>query len=67
MTPADNVIQLNGPKTLTLSPNDVALILDCLADKPFKEVNGLIQSLTQQLLLQNPKRSADEPLVAQEG
>lgn len=66
MNPTDNVIQLNGPKTLVLAPNDVALILDCLAEKPFKQVSGLIQSLTQQLILQNPKRSIDEP-VSKEG
>ena len=55
MTSSDNVIQLNGPKTLVLAPNDIALILDSLADKPFKQVSVLMNALTQQLISQNPK------------
>jgi len=53
MTP-NNVIQLDGPKTLVLGPQDVATVLDALAERPFKQVSGLIQSITVQLIAQNP-------------
>lgn len=42
-------IMLNKPRTLFLQPNEIALILDALSEKPFKQVNGLVSGIFAQL------------------
>lgn len=42
-------VKLNGPKTITFTPQGVAYVLDTLASRPFKEVQGLINDILTQL------------------
>lgn len=42
-------ININEPRTVTLSPNTIATILDALAEMPFKRANPAIQEIFQQL------------------
>jgi len=46
---ANDTVDLNGPKTLTLSPQSIAAILDALADKPYRTSNGPINEIFSQL------------------
>lgn len=55
----DSVV-IDGPKTLTLSPQDLSVILDSLAERPFKVANGPICSIMAQLKEQQPKPT-EEP------
>ena len=48
MAPNDT-IDLKEPKTLTLSPQSIAAILDALADKPYRISNGPINEIFSQL------------------
>lgn len=42
-------LKLTGPKHLTLQSSQVAYILDCLSERPYKDVVGLIENLFVQL------------------
>lgn len=42
-------IMLNEPRTLTLSPNSLAMIMDALSELPFKKANPVIQEIFAQL------------------
>ena len=42
-------IMLNKPRTINLQPNEIALVLDALAEKPFKQVTGLVNNIVNQL------------------
>jgi hypothetical protein len=49
-------LEINGPKTLTLTSQAVAYILDVLSARPFKEVQGLINEIFRQLKEQEEKK-----------
>lgn len=51
----NNSVMLDGPKYLHLSPQSIAVIIDCLAEGKFKVVNPVIAEIMQQLKNQEPK------------
>lgn len=46
---ATNSIHLDGPKTLVLSPQTIALIVDALGDRPYKQTVAAINEIMSQL------------------
>lgn len=54
---------LNGPKVLSLAPGEIAVVLDALAELPFKRANGTILNIMSQLRLQNPQKDPPIPLT----
>lgn len=57
-------VTINGPQKLSVSAEELALILDSLAVQPFNKVNGLINKITQQVINANraevPQGNANE-------
>lgn len=47
MTP--NEIKIDGPRAIMFQPQQLALVLDLLANAPFKHANPVIQSIMGQL------------------
>lgn len=45
-------MQINGPVTIKLSPEGITRVLDALAERPFKDVAGVIQDIINQLKVQ---------------
>jgi len=45
----DQTVQLDGPRTLTLTPTTIAAVMDALAEKPFKISAGPINEIMEQL------------------
>ena len=51
--------RLTGMKTLTLSAEDVALILDSLAVQPYVKVHRIIANIVEQANDRNPTPEAE--------
>lgn len=45
-------VKINGPKTITFTPQGVAFIMDMLAECPWKKANPLINDIMSQLKAQ---------------
>lgn len=56
-----NEVKLDGPKLISLTPNQIAYVLDLLATRPWKEVNGLINEIMTQLKAQETMIPTGEP------
>lgn len=52
-------VMLDGPKSLYLPPQAIAIVLDNLANGQFKVVNPVITLIMQQLREQEPKKEVN--------
>lgn len=56
-------ILINKPATLVLQPGDLGLVLDALAELPFKKANPVIQTIMGQLALQAAQPVTPQPEI----
>lgn len=55
------MIQINAPVELLLKPQDVANVLDALAELPYKRVQGTIAEIFRQIKELENDRSPNNP------
>jgi len=60
-------IEINGPKTLTLTPQTLATVLDALSELAFKKANPAIQEIFAQLQTPVPVEVPKDKPPAHEG
>lgn len=60
-------IKIDGPRTIVFQPQQIALVLDLLANAPFKVSNPVIQSIMGQLQAFNmTQEKSDETIPPKE-
>lgn len=53
-------LNLNGPQTLVLQPQSVAVILDVLSQIPFRQAEPILRELYTQLRANNEAKDGDD-------